>query len=148
MSADQKFLDSLKPGSQFVLRNRRLDTFGRRHGPQIYEVVKITPKRTKFTVRRIGSTEEFDIKGHGTHVVGGGFGREWFPMLPYSQDIDAEMARNTAFIVSKNRASRMEGNLHLFERLEEIDHERVEEFLRLSHDLDAFLRKMFPKTEV
>ncbi len=153
MSADQKWLDSLKPGDKFVMKTRHLDTFGRRRGPRIYQVVKIPPKRSKFVVRALlqdgnADGQEFEIKGHGTYITGGGFHKDYDDMLPYTPEVDEQIIKDNFFIRSKNRAGELQELCRLYERLEEIPHEEVAAFIAASKDLLVLLRKRFPKTEV
>lgn len=47
----------LKPGSEVALRDRKVDTWGRRSGYTLYRVVKITPKRSRFDLQSWGGRD-------------------------------------------------------------------------------------------
>lgn len=143
MSADQAFLDSLKPGDKFVLRTRRLSTFGNgRMGPEIYEVLSVPPKRSKFKVVKIGVDPQyaFEIKGHGTYITGGGWHKDYFAMEPMTDAITDEIKSNDNLIRAKNRAYKLQTLLKAFEdKADSMTPEEISNFIDAQIGLNAFL---------
>lgn len=130
-----EFLDNLKEGDKVVLRNRRLDTFGRRTGPAIYTVKRIPPKRSKIVLAAADGSE-LEVKGGWNGMA---------RLEPYTPEIDAEILLNDALIKAKNRAWQLTEQLRYFERqADDLPPEEIARFLEASKHLVILLK---PYTE-
>lgn len=107
MSGNSEFLESLKVGDQVVVRNRRLDTWNRNHGPNIYTVVSFTPKRKKFVLRDAGN-RTLDLSD-----------RQLAGIEPLTAAARKEHDDDTVRIRARAVASKM---LYLLPRFEEFSH--------------------------
>lgn len=126
-----EFLDSLKEGDLVVIRNRRLDTWGRRSGPAIYRVQKITPKRTQFFLLSSAGTE-LKLSGRGYDGLAA--------MQPYEPKVLDEIERDTKALRAQNRAWKMHEQLRSFERsIWERTPEEIAAFLEVTKQVELFL---------
>lgn len=136
MSVDQEaFLAGLKPGDKVVLRNRKLDTWGRRHGPTIYTVARIPPKRSKMVL--------VDPKGVELEVKGG-----WNGMAriePYTDEVLVEIKRDSAVLTAKARAYRIHDQLRTFDQKAlDLSPDQIARFLEHTKMLAVFLDAFDP----
>jgi hypothetical protein len=126
-----EFLDNLKPGDLVVIRNRRLDTWGRRTGPVVYRVQNITPKRSRFDLLSSTGTE-LKLSGRGYDGPAA--------MEPYEPKVLDEIERDNKFLRAKNRAWKMHEQLRVFEQtLTERTPEEIASFLELTKQVELFL---------
>jgi hypothetical protein len=135
--SEKTFLDALKPGDKVAVKDRALNSFARDFGYRIYTVVKISPKRTKFSCQNVaGETVDFvDFDKHGSHRTGSGFHSHYFDMEPVTEETYASIKRDTALIEAKRLASGLEGHLIAFQRDNNPDPIKVERFLESCYEL-------------
>lgn len=131
--SDQTFLDSLEPGDNVAVRDRKISSFGGDHGYRIYTVEKISPKRTKFSCKNAAG-ESVDFDKHGGYRTGAGFHSHYFDMEPVTEEILVSIRQDTALIKAKRVAEKLSDAIGDFARSNP-NPARVDQFLESCSEL-------------
>ena len=102
----EKFIAELKPGDKFAVRSRRLSSYGRAWGYQVFTLKKVTPSRTKYTALCPDSTE-WTFGRQGSCKVGSSWSAEYFYMEPVTAEVMESIRIDSIRVKADNRKWRL-----------------------------------------
>lgn len=135
----EEFLRTCKAGDKAIVRDRRMDTFGRTYGYRIYTLTNVPPKRSKF-VAKAPDGQEVEFNKHGVVRIGGTWG-ESFYLEAFHEEALISIEEDDKRLKALHRAERMETEFHtLVRNFKMLNKEEIDRFLEVSKNMELFLQ--------